>query len=192
MENKNLDIKIALWTHEDKLLEATENKNSNVAVIFSAFIGLVTILFKDKNDHLVFLGIPLITCFALFYLAFNTRVVASRRGYLSKLESEINDNLDKNLFLWSSRYIDDFYKFKHFKTNVISPIIFGLVFLGINLFSIYKIHELSICTDFLLILFLALILTLDGFFIYELVTNRKKIKESEDFAGREMLKKTKS
>ncbi len=190
---KQVDLQyyIKLWEKLNDAALNSDNRNMGTLNLSSLVAGAALILASTLENvnilnYSVFL-VPAIILISFFYNAFNNKITAILKGYLSGLEEIINTELDKNLFQWNSRYIQ-IYRIPYFLANDTAGIMFFIMAIALVSFSFIKIFQFQSKTDvnktLYLIFFIAYLILFVVFsiiFAIDTFSNGKTTKISHDY-----------
>ncbi len=193
IENEKLDTQycVLLWKKLTDTAFNIDNRNMSTLNLSTLIAGAALIL-TINNDNSKMLNysvylMPTMILIAFFYNAFNNKITAILKGYLSGIEEILNTELNKNLFQWSSRYIQ-IYRKPYFLSNDLGGIMFFIIAITIVIYSFIKMFQFKTITTFnktfylvFVILYLAFFAVFSIIFVIDTFSNLKTKQLSHDY-----------
>ncbi len=176
-KRNDLQHKIDLWKQMQQMVIDVENRNFNILSFGTITTAITTILsyYTDKDIfQYINIAVPMFILLSFYFAAFNNKISAYIRGYLSGLEENINSDISEDIFLWNKGYSELFHK-KYFPTNSYISVLYIIVAFTLSVFSFFKIYMLS-SSVFWRVIWVLYVLTFTVFiwiFCYDLLTNTK-------------------
>ncbi|MBN2835606.1 MAG: hypothetical protein JXR48_11650 [Candidatus Delongbacteria bacterium] len=173
------ESRLEVWKYYSSYIQNLENKQT---IIFSAIIVILGFLFiygfssTEANKLLakqtIFFVVPLLLFSAIMYyiITFRTMIIAG--AYIRKLESDLNKEIDSNVFIWENKLIVEFIDKSHiYLFFLIFEMITGLATAYIICKQIWAFE----CSVTLKILYYLIILIQSAFCIVQYsLTNKTK------------------
>lgn len=191
IEKNTIDYYISLWENLNKASLDVDSRNMGILNIGS-LVAVIALIIANKTteikifDYVVYF-IPGIIMVAFFFNAFNNKLTAILKGYLSGLEEIINSMIGKNVFLWNSRFIH-IYRMPYFLSNNTAGIMFFIFAFFLVAISFYEMFMKKSQVNFnvnlyllFLVLYLLFFIVFSISFTIDTFSNGKTRKIAHDY-----------